>query len=276
MYTQVSITRESETFRFARVFYETDVLLFAYDNKQLRLLVQTLAEDLETLRAAAERRFYKAGGEKGVVKIDATAPNANYGKKPDGTPRTFNEVFAEMMNKQFKNYFENPNAVMPMFAGFDYKPTISEGSKKSTSEIKDVLDISAEIVKKVALALQLPPQLLTGEVSDTEQIINDAMTCAVDPLITMRDRELNRKLFRREEIAAGTCLRTDTTVMTHVEIFKTAPAAEKLLQNGIYNVDDVREKLNEMPLKTKDSQAYYRTKNAEQATGETDGRKNET
>ena len=147
-------------YTFEKAFRMEDVLFYKLSNRNITALLERLIKEYEELLESAIQKFYKSGGERGVMTIDANAPTVNYGMKGNGEPRTFNDVYTELMNKQFATYFKSPNAVLPLFKGFDYQTRGGEASKKSTSEIKDVTDLTDEIYDKVANALQIPPALL--------------------------------------------------------------------------------------------------------------------
>ena len=246
-------------FTFSKTFKMSDVLFYKLSNKNITALLTQLVQDYESLLKTAIDKFYRSGGERGVMVIDANASAANYGTKPDGTPRTFNDVYTELMNKQFKEYFKSPNAVLPLFKGFDYQTKGGEASKKSTSEIKDVTDLTDEIYDKVANALQLPPALLKGDIADIRDLTKNAITFAMEPIAHVIETENNRKLYG-EKVQAGCYQKIDTSTIMHMSTADLAAAADKMIGSG-WTLDEIRRKTGDPILNTEFSRKRFITKN---------------
>lgn len=253
------------SFTFSKSFSMKDVLYFRLSNVNISALVRELCSKYEDLLACAVKKFYRSGGERGILSIDGSQTTATFGTNDDGTPRTFNQVFNELMNNQFKNYFDNPNAVMVMWRGFNYQKQDSESTKKSTSEVKDVTDITDQIYDRVATALQIPPALLRGDVADVTSLTKNLITFAIDPIATMIEREINRKQYGKS-VLAGSYLMVDTSSIMHVEPFEAAANAFNLLGVG-YSVDEVRKKFGDAPLGEDWSDKHYISKNFENLEG---------
>lgn len=246
-------------FTFSKAFRMRDVLFYKLSNKNITALLTQLIQDYEALLQAAVDKFYKSGGERGVMVIDANASTANYGIKADGTPRTFNDVYAELMNKQFKEYFKSPNAVLPLFKGFDYQTKGGETSKKSTSEIKDVTDLTDEIYDRVANALQLPPALLKGDIADIKDLTRNAITFAMEPIAHVIETENNRKLYG-QRVQEGCYQKIDTSTIMHMSTAELATAADKMIGSG-WTLDEIRRKTGDPILNTEFSNRRFITKN---------------
>lgn len=246
-------------FTFTKTFRMSDVLFYKLSNKNITALLTQLVQDYESLLKTAIDKFYRSGGERGVMVIDANASAANYGTKPDGTPRTFNDVYSELMNKQFKEYFKSPNAVLPLFKGFDYQTKGGEASKKSTSEIKDVTDLTDEIYDKVANALQLPPALLKGDIADIRDLTKNAITFAMEPIAHVIETENNRKLYG-QKVQDGCYQKIDTSTIMHMSTADLAAAADKMIGSG-WTLDEIRRKTGDPILNTEFSRKRFITKN---------------
>lgn len=247
-------------YTFNKTFRMEDVLFYRLSNRNIRALMDELIEDYSQLLKTAMQKFYKSGGERGVLDIDANASNSNYGVKADGTPRTFNDVYTELINKQFATYFKSPNAVLPLFKGFHYETKGGEASKKSTSEIKDVTDITKEVYDRVGNALQIPPALLRGDVADVTAITKNLITFAIDPIASVIETENNRKLYRKE-VLTGTYQMVDTSTIMHMTAAELAAASDKMISCGGWNIDEIRKKAGDAPLNTPWSRKHFITKN---------------
>lgn len=265
-FTNVTVCSDSDgestnPYTFQRPFYMQDVLYFRLSNKNITRLLQQLCIKYNDLLESAIAKFYKSGGERGIVTISGKAPQISYGVKADGTPRTFNDVYNEMMNKQFAEYFKSPNAVLTLWDGFSYDTKGGEASKKSTSEIKDVTDITDEIYDKVANALLIPPALLKGDIADVSVLTKNLITFAIDPYAEMIAREINRKRSGKE-VLNGTYLMIDTSTIMHREPLDEAQNMFNMVGAG-WSMDEVRKAAGAPPLGTEWSNKHLISKNFE-------------
>lgn len=256
----------SSPYTFDKVFLMEDVLFYRLSNRNIAELLKKLIEEYEQLLESAIQKFHKSGGERGVLTIDANSATAGYGQKEDGTPRTFNDVYTELINKQFATYFKSPNAVLPLFKGFDYQSKGGEASKKSTSEVKDVTDLTDEIYDKVANALQIPPALLKGDIADVTALTKNLITFAIKPIASMIETENNRKLYGRE-VLKGNYQIIDTSAIMYMTASEIATASDKMIACGGWCIDDIRKKAGDTPLNTEWSKMHFITLNYEQMKG---------
>ena len=241
------------TLKFDKTFYMPDVLYFKLNNQDIRALLSQLMDGYSDLLNMAVRKYKRAGGRKGVAKIDRT----------NGGDKKFQEQLKNLFNHKFKAYFEAENAVVDLPKGVEYQEITGEGSKKSTSEVKDISDITKEAMSRTAQAFRMPPALLQGDIADMEKVVDELLTVCVDPLADLIQTEINRKRYGKTAFLAGTYLRVDTTCIKHIDIFSIANQADKLISDSIYNVDEIREKIGDAPLNTWWSKQYVRTKNYE-------------
>lgn len=247
-------------YTFKRNFRMEDVLFYRLSNKNITSLLEQLVDEYDQLLSAAIQKFYKSGGERGVMTIDANASTASYGIKEDGTPRTFNDVYTELMNKQFETYFKSQNAVLPLFKGFDYQTKGAEASKKSTSEVKDVTDLTDEIYDRVANALQIPPALLKGDIADVTALTKNLITFGIDPIAKMIETENNRKLYSTN-VLDGSYQMIDTSTIIHMTAAELAAASDKMIACGGWSIDEIRRKAGDAILNTEWSKKHFLTKN---------------
>ncbi len=243
-----------------RSFRMSEVLYFQLNNKNIRKLLTDLCNGYNTILNEAVDKYEKAGGEKGTLHIDATAKGQMYGNK------TFEQVYEELMNERFKKFFNSRSAVLPLFQGFTYTKQAAEQSKKSTSEMKDIVDMLDEIVETVARAFNIPVSLLKGDVSDVEKITRNFLTFCIDPICEMIQTEINRKRYGKTEVAKKNYLKVDTTTVMHIDIFDIAEKIDKLIASGMYCIDELRKKLGDAELNTEESKKYWITKNYQEIT----------
>ena len=97
-FSGVCIDLGNTTYEINKTFRSDEILFYRLNNRNLITLLNQVMEGYKSLLQASVDACIKANGEHGILKIDAKAPQINYGKKPDGTPRTFNDVYKEMMD----------------------------------------------------------------------------------------------------------------------------------------------------------------------------------
>lgn len=256
---------------FEKTFYMPDVLYFRLNNENIRGLLSGMMAGYRQLMDMAVGKYKRAGGRKGTVEL-------NKGASGD---KDFKDKLTNLFTVKFKNYFEAENAIVDLPSGVKYNEISGEGSKKSTSEVKDITDITKEALSRVAQAFRIPPALLQGDIADTDKLVDELLTFGLDPIVDLLQTEINRKRYGKAAYLAGSMLRIDTTRIKHVDIFSVAEAADKLIADSIYSVDEIREKIGDAPLNTWWSKQHVRTKNYESLTekapkgGENDGKNTE-
>ena len=238
-------------FTFNKTFYMQDVLYFKLNNQNVRALLSGLMAGYSQLLDMAVGKYKRAGGRKGVARINRT-------KSGD---KDFEAKVDDFFNKKMRKYFNDENAVVNLPNGIEYEEITGEGSKKSTSEVTDIVSITKEAISRVAQALRMPPSLLLGDISDVSKLMDETLTICIDPIIDLIQTEVNRKRYGKKRYLGGTYLKIDTTCIKHIDIFDVAESADKLIADGIYSVDELRVKLGEMPLNTWWSQKHWMTKN---------------
>lgn len=248
-----------ELYTFQGSYLAKDVLYYNLSNTNIAELLRQLVAEYDELLKSATKKFFKSGGERGVLNIEGNAATVSYGTKEDGTPRTFNDVYTDLINKQFKDYFNSDNAVLPMFKGFKYETKGTEASKKSTSEIKDVIDITDEIYEKVANALQIPPALLKGDIADVGALTRNLITFGIQPIASVIETENNRK-SNGERVLDGYYQMIDTSSIMYMTVSELAVAADKMLGSG-WTLDEIRKKTGDPVLHTPESTKRYITLN---------------
>lgn len=245
------------SFSVNRVFGMSEVLYFKNNNENMTALLNGIINSYDTLVQTAYEKFYKSGGEKGILTIDAQKILGD--AKLLG--KTYEEIMDEMMNVRFKKFYNSRNAVLPLFAGYSYESNgAKESTKKSTSELKDFIDVNDEIKKKAAGALNIPYALYAGEIADIDALMDEFITITIEPLCDILQTEINRKRSGKE-ILNGTGLNIDTSSISYIDIFKNAEKSDKLISSGLYSINELRHKLNEPAIDSSIGDTHYITKN---------------
>lgn len=252
-FSGVTVTTFGNSFTFDKTFSMADVLYFRLNNHNIRALLSQVMGGYSQLMSMAMGKYKRAGGRKGIAHVDKTLAG----------DKKFQEQINDLFSKQFKSYFNNENAVVHMPNGITYDEVTGEGSKKSTSEVNDIANITKEAFSRVAQAFRIPPALLQGDIADISKLMDELLTVCIDPLVDLIQTEIIRKRYGKAAYLAGTYLKIDTTCIKHIDIFDVAMAADKLISDSLYNVDELRAKLGDTPLNTWWSKRYVLTKNYE-------------
>lgn len=246
-FRNVSIQMADGTlYQIQRSYKMDEVLFYRLNNQNITNLLSSLMGRYNEMMTSAIQNFYRANGERGILTIDAMSPTKSYGVKDDGTPRTFNDVYSEMMNKNFSNYFNSPSAVMPLWSGFDYSAKSGEATKKSTSAFKDVMDVTDEVYERVGNALGIPPSVLKGDIADVDKLTRNMITFVIDPIAKMIERENNRKRSGKA-VLNGTYQMIDTGAVMHVDVFESAQGIYNMVGAG-FSLNEIRRKLGDAPI----------------------------
>ena len=175
--------------------------------------------------------------------------------------KDFAENYEKTVKKQLKEFLENENAVYPQYAGYD----LEEMKHEADSGSADILAMRKEVFDLAAQAYKIPISMMYGNTNNTNDVLNQFLTFAVDPIAKMLSDEYTRKSFTYEEWSKGSRVVVDTKTINHVDIFNVADKVDKLISSGVFSIDAVRDALGYQPLNTDFSQAHYITKNYELA-----------
>ncbi len=263
--TFTNISRQGFTLNTSRTMSE--VMYFKLNDDSAVRLLAGICSGYNELMSSAIDKFFKSGGEKGILSVDAQRVLG----EAKALNKTYDEVMEDIMNNRFKSFFNSKNAVLPLFNGYTYESNGGqESTKKSTSELKDVIDIDDKIVSKVANALNIPLPLLKGDIADVEKVTQNWLTIGIDPICNMMQGEINRKRSKKA-VLQNTGVKIDTASILHIDLFAIADKIYNLVGSGTYCVDDIRRRCGDMPLNTEYSQQYFITKNNQMMEGGEEG-----
>lgn len=251
VFRDVEIKSTPKNFKFERTFSMSEVLYFELNNQNIAELLGVMLSGYEQLADMGVKKYKRSGGRKGKVNLDKTKSGDEAQEKK----------IEDLFKKQFQSYFDNENAIITLPRGVEYEEISGDGSRKSTSEITDIVSITEEAFARVAQAFNIPPALLKGDISDINALVNHWLTVCIDPIVDVLQTEINRKRYGKNEYLAGNFIRIDTTNIKHTDLFAVAVNADKLLASGITSIDELRRALGLQPLNTAWSKRHFITKN---------------
>lgn len=233
------------------ILTSSQVLYFRLNNENAAAIIRNIQAGYDAMIAEATERYLKSGGEKLILKISAFAEK----------DKSFEQKISKYLNDYFRTYFQNKNAVLPLFDGYDLDSIASKTEKKGADEVEGIIKIKRESMDTAAQAFKIPPAILRGDVADVSVLVDNLLTFCIDPICAQVEEEICGKRYTMSEFLSGTKLSIDTTAIKHIDIMSMASNVDKLISCGFYSIDDLKQKIGEPPLKTKFSTEYVRTKN---------------
>lgn len=238
-------------FTYQRTFFESEVIYLQYNNFALRGLLADMCNTYEQLMLSAQERYNKAVGHKGILELE------NYSFGDENFAETYNKVLA----KQFKAFYANKNAVMPIFKGMKYSEPLTDAGKITNGEINDIQKLRTEAYTVVGNALHIPPAILSGEASQLSDALDCAIGNAIDPIANMFEQEITKKRFGGAEFSKGNYLLIDTTTVRHIDAVSQANNLDKSIASGVLTPAKAQKYCNMLPCPEKWANEYYITKN---------------
>jgi len=242
-----------DDFALESVYFSPQVFHFELHNKRVKTVIDGLYESYSKLIAASQEHYKRNNARRGVLEI-----STNYPKTEDAE-----KALEDLLKNKFKRFFEaEGGAVLPLANGMKYTELTNQpGTSKGSIEGRDIRAFVDDIFDFVAMAFQVPPQLLRGNVADTEKAVNNFLTFCVNPLAELLTDEINRKMYGKRAYLERTYMKLDTSHIRAVDIKDVANALDVLVRIGAYCVDDCLRHLGMEPLDTDWSQARWMTKN---------------
>ena len=244
---------EVDEFIFKRPFYQKDVMYFKLNNSDIRKLVSGLHESYGQLAEYAQKAYRKSRGQKGVFEVARRV-----GGKPEDAIKEI-----EMLQNNFKSFFDADSAVLPLKDGQKYTELNTKTyNADSTRDIRAQID---DVFIFTARAFQIPPVLVLGEVADTSKAVDAFLTFCIDPLCDLIQEEQNRKRYTRQQYLNGNFITIDTKTIKHIDLLAVAGSIEKLIGSGAFSPNDVRKAVRDEPIDEPWAKEHYLTLNFERA-----------
>jgi hypothetical protein len=245
----------AEILHISELFFESEVIYLRYNNFALNGLLSDMCNTYEQLMLSAQERYNKAVGHKGILELE----NYSFGDE------NFAETYNKVLSKQFKSFYSNKNAVMPIFKGMKYSEPSTDAGKTTNSEINDIQKLKAEAYTIVGNALHIPPAILSGEASQLSDALDCAIGNAIDPIANMFEQEITKKRFGGAEFNKGNYLLIDTTAVRHIDAVSQANNLDKSIASGVLTPAKAQKYCNMLPCPEKWANDYYITKNYQTA-----------
>ena len=238
-------------FTFAKKFTQDDCYMFRLDDVNVKQLIDGMYEQYGKILSSAAKSLRQNNGQKYKLHIDGM-------KAGD---EDFNKEFENFIKKQLKTYMESDNAVYPEFDGYKLEPDTAYGNGKGSAA--DFISLKKELFSSVAGVFHIPDSMMTGNITNMNDIIGSFLTFGADPYADMISEGLNKRAGA-ENYTAGNFYQVDTSGILHRDIFNLASNVSAIIGSGVKCIDEVREALGDAPLNTEWSRKHFITKNFEE------------
>lgn len=242
IYSDVTI----DNFTFNKKFMASEVYLFRLSNKSAIKLIDDMYNEYSKIIESAAGAFKQGNGKKYKLKID----------RVQSGDKNFEEHFETVIKKQIESYLKGENAVYPQFAGYD----LQEDSSVKNVGADDFLKVKKDMFEMVAYVFNIPLSMMSGNITNINDIISEFLTFGVDPIAVMISEVLNKRAGYENWIR-GNYYKVRTSGIYHRDIFNLAGNIDKMIASGAFSVDEVRREVGYAELNTDWSRQHFMTKN---------------
>lgn len=232
---------------YKKTFRENEVLHFYLNYKNMRPVINKIHTSYAKLISLSIKNIQFGKGQHWKAHIDQI----------DTAQENWLEALQETLKKQFSNFFNSENSVLPETQGYEYAD-VSKDMGGDTRDIKAMID---DIFDFTARAFCIPPILVRGEVADSKDAQNRFLTMCIDPICNQLEEEITRKRYGYEEWKKGNYLSIDTSSIGHFDMFDCAAAIDKLISSGGYSINDVRIAAGQTKIEEPWADQHFITKN---------------
>ncbi|MCD8396101.1 MAG: phage portal protein [Lachnospiraceae bacterium] len=244
VYSGISIN----TYQINKKFKAKDVYYLKQYNPEVKKLIDSVFENYAELLEYAKKTYGQNSGEKYALQL-GTYQSGTQGDK---------DKYQAKVKENLETFVNASSAAYPLTNG---QSLTRLSTAQSVSSASDYASIRKDMYNLVAAALHIPAGLLDGNITSVDQIINQTLTMAIDPLAKKISDELTRKTFSETQIMNGCKIEVDTTKIKHVDIIDAAANIDKLISSGFASVDEVRERCGMPEIGEDWSKEHFITKN---------------
>lgn len=248
-------------YTFQRTFKMNQVIYITYNNDKLTRFMKGLFADYTELFSRMIQTSMFSNQIRATASIDA------HQKLDD-------ENLAELegfINKMFNAFKTKVFAIVPKLKGFGYEE-ITDGTNGGRS-IEDITKISDKAVEHVAQLVGVPVALVRGDMSEYETALKAYDKFCYSTFLKKISDELNNKTIEKKDYQNGRKIQVrGISIESPLDLLAKA---DKGVASGIINPDEGREMIGLEPTGLPEMQAYYITKNYEQAQHSKGGENNE-
>ena len=232
---------------FTQSFFEQDVIYLKYNNENITELIDGLYGSYGKLLMSGVKNYKRSNGLKGFVEIDTTIAQTDESKAG----------LKELMEKQFRAWFENDDAILPLSKGLKF----TDATSKNTQNTRDIRAIVDDVIDFVSVATHVPSGLVKGDMVGVSEVMDTYLMTAINPFAEIVKDEFNRKYYKKQGYLKGNYINIDTLRIKNVDLQKMATAGDLLFRTGVNSINDNLEMLGRETIQEIWADEHYVTKN---------------
>lgn len=236
-------------FQMDRKFTADQAMRFKMEDKQAARLISGMYEEYGDIISTAMEAYKGTNASRYVLQIEGV-------KAGD---KNFNEEFEKILKEPIKKFVSGENKVYVEYTGRKLTQMESNRQQKST---EDVINTTKQVFEIAGKALHIPEGLMTGNITNMNDVVKAFLTFGVDPIADMISKTLSGA-YGMNRWQAGNYYKLDTSGVNHVDIFDMAPNIDKLISSAFMSIDEVRERADMDTIEAEWSKRHVLTKNYE-------------
>lgn len=215
-------------FKLDSVYNERQVFHFKLHDERISTVIDGLYETYAKLIHSSGLNYKRNNSKRGTLEIPTSYAQTEKGQKE----------IEELLSSRFKRFFEaEGGAVLPLTSSLKYTELSSPTATNNDSG-RDIRAFIDDVFDFVAIAFQVPPQLIKGTVADTKQAVDNLLTFCINPIAELITDEINRKLYGEKHYLDRTYVKLDTTRIKAVDIKNIANPLDVLFRIGANTIND--------------------------------------
>lgn len=240
-----------DNYKLGDTFFEESVFYFELHSEKISGLIDGLYRDYKELIGHSTKSYKRNNSSKGILNIPTNISQSPRNK----------ESISKLLNDDFKKFYESESgAVLPLANGMTYED-LTNNTYKNSTDSRDVRNLIDDVFDYVAIAFQIPPQMLKGTVSDNNNNWESYMTQCIKPLAELLEKEINRKMYGKKNYLEKSYLNIDTSLIKYNDITQLANTIDILTRNGINTLNDNLKLLGRGELDTEEGNMRFLTLN---------------
>ena len=280
IYSEVTVS----DYTFTKKFKESEVLRLKLNNSSVKSYIEDVYSSYGKLITTSIKNYNRNNSKKLFLKIGTIFAQLKTKVDPETGESEYDTTLDEIFKNRMRGYFSENDSVTPIEDGLEIveggstsnNDTAKKANGQTTDDIRHLFD---DILNICADAFNIPRGLLKGDVADVEAMTDNFITFGMNPLASLIEDEINRKLYGKDEILKGSKMKVKTNTIKGYDPTKLASSAEALYRIGAVNANWVKEMLREEEVLEDWANMYMITKNYQEISndlkgGESDGNEN--
>ena len=242
-----------DTLQLNKTFKSNEVIRLQLNDVNIKRIIDGICNEYSELLSYAMKQYKKGNQSKYKLEMD----NIKAGDE------AFNSLYKEYLQKQLQSFIDADTAVYPQFKGYN----LVDITPNNKADSGDFRELRKDMFTIVAQSLQIPLDLMFGDVANMDEVVKVFLTFCIDPIADMISEELTRKIYPGyNSYKKGNYVKVDTSTIKHIDILDVADKVDKLIASGTCCVDETRALVGFNPLNTDFSTTHFMTKNYDTGT----------